>query len=441
MSKKIKFGVMLHGPGGHMHAWKSDEVPSDASVNFDHYIDITKRAENAGFSFVFVADGLFINEKSIPQFLNRFEPITLLASLASVTTRIGLVGTISTTYSEPFTIARQLMTIDKLSNGRAGWNIVTSPLEGSADNYNKGEHPEHDKRYDIAKEHLEVVQGLWDSYEDDAFTRNVNKGEYVDTNKMHKLNYDGEYYKVKGPLNISRSEQGQPLIFQAGSSSKGVEFAAKYADAIFTNAIDIESSKEKYKNIKSKVQALGRNPEEVGVYPTLSPIIAPTEAEAEERYKYIQNLVTVDEALDYLGRYYDHHDFKQYPLDEPFPELGDVGKNSFRSTTESIEKRARENHLTLREVALEETTRRSSFFGTYEQVAHQIIKWIDGKAADGFILTPHILGNVYKEFIENVIPILVKEGYYQTNYDSTTLRSHLGVPFKPNRYEQQSINI
>ena len=176
-NKKIDFGIMLNGPGSHMHAWKSDEVPSDASTNFDFQLKIARQAEEAGFSFLFVADGLYINDKSIPHFLNRFEPLTLLAALAPITRYIGLVGTISTSYSEPFTIARQLATIDKLSHGRAGWNVVTSPLEGSADNYSKGEHPEHDVRYDIAEEHINVVQGLWDSYEDDAFPRDVEHNQ------------------------------------------------------------------------------------------------------------------------------------------------------------------------------------------------------------------------------------------------------------------------
>lgn len=436
--KKIDFGIMLNGPGSHMHAWKSNEVPSDASTNFEYQLDIAKRAERAGFSFVFVADGLYIHEKSIPHFLDRHEPLTLLAALAPITQKIGLVGTISTSYSEPFTVARQLATIDNISHGRAGWNVVTSPLEGSADNYSKGEHPEHDTRYDIAEEHIQVVQGLWDSYEDDAFKFDTEKGEYLDKNKMHTLDYKGEYFQVKGPLNASRSEQGQPVIFQAGASPKGQDYAAKYADAVFTLGESKESAQRNYESIKDQAKAYGRNPDEVSVYPILAPVIAQTESEAEARFEKIKTLANIGEALDYLGRYYDHHDFSQYDLDAPFPELGEVGQNSFRATADAIANRAKANQSTLREVALEETVRRSPFIGTYEAVADLIIEWVEDGAADGFIFGPHIYGAVYDEFLENVLPILEEKGYYDKTFRGETLRDHLGLPFKENRYTQST---
>ncbi|MFQ3839783.1 LLM class flavin-dependent oxidoreductase [Staphylococcus pseudoxylosus] len=436
--KKIDFGIMLNGPGSHMHAWKSNEVPSDASTNFEYQLDIAKRAERAGFSFVFVADGLYIHEKSIPHFLDRHEPLTLLAALAPITQKIGLVGTISTSYSEPFTVARQLATIDNISHGRAGWNVVTSPLEGSADNYSKGEHPEHDTRYDIAEEHIQVVQGLWDSYEDDAFKFDTEKGEYLDKNKMHTLDYKGEYFQVKGPLNASRSEQGQPVIFQAGASPKGQDYAAKYADAVFTLGESKESAQRNYESIKDQAKAYGRNPDEVSVYPILAPVIAQTESEAEARFEKIKTLANIDEALDYLGRYYDHHDFSQYDLDAPFPDLGEVGQNSFRATADAIANRAKANQSTLREVALEETVRRSPFIGTYEAVADLIIEWVEDGAADGFIFGPHIYGAVYDEFLENVLPILEEKGYYDKTFRGETLRDHLGLPFKENRYTQST---
>lgn len=439
-SKKVQFGVMLHGPGGHMNAWRSADVPSDASTNFDHYLNVTKKAEEAGFSFVFVADGLYINEKSIPHFLSRFEPLTILAALAPITSRIGLVGTISSSYSEPFTVARQLASIDKISGGRAGWNVVTSPLEGSADNFSKDKHPEHSLRYDIAEEHLQVVQGLWDSWEDDAFVRDAENNQYFDKEKMHELNYEGEYFQVKGPLNIDRSEQGQPIIFQAGASKKGSGFAAKYADAVFTNGGALEQAQNAYKDVKQKAVDAGRSRDDIKIFPVLSPIIGDSEEEVWEKYKEIQNLVTTEEALAYLGRYFDHHDFSQYDLDAPFPELGDVGKNSFQSTTDEIKRRAKEENLTLREVALEETTRKTPFMGTPEEVAEKIIEWVDEQAADGFILAPPVLGELYDDFLNKVIPILVEKGYYDTSYESGTLRGELGLKFKENRYSQR-VNV
>ncbi|SDK87155.1 LLM class flavin-dependent oxidoreductase [Lacicoccus qingdaonensis] len=439
-SKKVQFGVMLHGPGGHMNAWRSDDVPSDASTNFEHYMNVTKKAEKAGFSFVFVADGLYINEKSIPHFLSRFEPLTILAALAPITSKIGLVGTISSSYSEPFTVARQLASIDKISGGRAGWNVVTSPLEGSAYNFSKDKHPEHSLRYDIAEEHLQVVQGLWDSWEDDAFVRDAENNQYFDKEKMHELNYKGEYFQVKGPLNIDRSKQGQPIIFQAGASKKGSGFAAKYADAVFTNGGTLEQAQDAYKDLRQKAVDAGRSADDIKIFPVLSPIIGETDEEVQKKYKEIQNLVTIEEALAYLGRYFDHHDFTQYDLDAPFPELGDVGKNSFQSTTDEIKRRAKENNLTLREVALEETTRETPFMGTPEKVAEKIIEWVDEQAADGFVLTPHVLGELYDDFLNKVIPILVEKGYYDTSYESDTLRGELGLKFKENRYSQR-VNI
>lgn len=435
--KKVQFGVMLHGPGGHMNAWRSDDVPSDASTNFEHYLNVTKKAEAAGISFVFVADGLYINEKSIPHFLSRFEPLTILAALAPITSKIGLVGTISSSYSEPFTVARQLASIDKISGGRAGWNVVTSPLEGSADNFSKDKHPEHSLRYDIAEEHLQVVQGLWDSWEDDAFVRDAENNQYFDKEKMHELNYNGEYFQVKGPLNIDRSKQGQPIIFQAGASKKGSGFAAKHADAVFTNGGTLEQAQSAYKDVKQKAVDAGRSADDIKIFPVLSPIIGDTDEEVQEKYKGIQNLVTTEEALAYLGRYFDHHDFSQYDLDAPFPELGDVGKNSFQSTTDEIKRRAQEENLTLREVALEETTRETPFMGTPEKVADKIIEWVDEKAADGFVLTPHVLGELYDDFLNKVIPILVEKGYYDTSYESDTLRGELGLKFKENRYSNR----
>lgn len=434
MSKKVQFGVMLHGPGGHMNAWRSNDVPSDASVNFEHYKNITQKAENAGFSFVFIADGLYINVKSIPHFLSRLEPLTLLAALAPITSHIGLVATVSTSYSEPFTIARQLASVDMMSGGRAGWNVVTSPLEGSAKNFSKDKHPEHSLRYDIADEHLQVVQGLWDSWEDDAFVRDKESGQYFDKEKMHELNYEGEFFKIQGPLNIERSPQGQPIIFQAGASPKGSAFAARNADAVFTNASTLEKAQETYKDLRQQAKDNGRNPNEIKVFPTLQPIVGKDHEEVRARYEHIKNLVTIDEALAYLGRYFDHHDFSQYKLDAPFPELGDIGKNSFRSTTDDIKKRAKDNRSTLHEVALEETTRESAFMGTYEEVAGQIIEWIDNDGADGFVLTPHILGDFFHDFIDKVIPILVEKGYYDTSYEGKTLRDELGLQFKDNRY-------
>ncbi|SEJ43115.1 FMN-dependent oxidoreductase, nitrilotriacetate monooxygenase family [Bhargavaea ginsengi] len=440
-NKQINLGLLLYGPGAHMNSWKAPDVPADGSINLDHYVNITKKAEDAGFAFAFIADGLYIDEKSIPHFQNRFEPLTLLSALAMVTSKIGLVGTVSTTYSEPFNIARQFASLDKLSSGRAGWNVVTSPLEGSAENFNRGNHPEHALRYEMAAEYVDVVQGLWDSWEDDAFVRDRETGKFSDFSKMHRLNHKGKFFKAQGPLNIERSEQGQPVIFQAGASKTGMKFAAKYGEAIFTVSGPIEKAKAQYRELKQAAVEKGRRAEDLLIFPSLSPIIGPTEAAAEQKYEEIKNLLSVEEALTFLSRYFDHYDFSGFPLDEPFPELGDVGKNAFRSTTDEIKRMAKEENLTLREVALRVATPKDPFFGSYEQVADRMIQWVDEKAADGFMLNLQVLGGQYDEFIHHVLPILEEKGYYNRTASVGTLRETLGLPFKENRYQAKPSEI
>ena len=429
----IKFGVMLQGAGSHMNSWKHPGGPADASVNLDFYMRTAKKAEDNGIAFAFVADGLYINEKSIPHFLNRFEPISILSALAAVTSKIGLAGTISSSYSDPFTVARQFASLDLISGGRAGWNVVTTPLEGSAKNYSRV-HPEHALRYEIADEYLAVTQGLWDSWDDDAFTRNRETGQFFDREKLHTLDHKGRFFQVAGPLNIQRSPQGQPVIFQAGSSDAGIGLAGKYADAVFTHSPSIEETRAFLKQVKASAVAHGRQAGDVKIFPGIGPVVAATEEEAEAKYRAIRELLTIEEALAYLGRFFDHHDFSQYPLDDAFPELGEIGRNSFRSTTDRIKANAKARGQTLREVALEVATPRTQFVGTGERIADEIIRWVDEGAADGFILGFPVLGQGLDDFIEFVVPVLEARGRYQRTLPGQTLRDHLGLPRKASRY-------
>lgn len=435
MSKPITFGIMLHGAGGHMHAWKHPSGPADASVNLQFYIDTVQKAEANGIAFAFVADGLYINDKSIPHFLNRFEPISILSALASVTRKIGLAGTVSTSYSDPFTVARQFGSLDLISGGRAGWNVVTTPLEGTALNYSRP-HPEHSLRYEIADEYLQVTQGLWDSWDDDALPRNRETGQFFDKDKLHTLNHKGRFFQVAGPLNISRSPQGQPVIFQAGSSDAGIGLAGKYADAVFTHSPSIAETRDFLRKVKTSAVLHARKADDVKIFPGIAPVVAATDAEAEAKFRIIQQLLTIDDALAYLGRFFDHHDFTQYPLDEAFPELGDIGRNSFRATTDQIKARAREHGLTLRQVALEVATPSSNFVGSGEKVAAEIIRWVDEGAADGFILGFPVVAEGLDDFITHVLPVLEKSGRFQRQLDGRTLRDHLGLPRKQSRYQQ-----
>ncbi|MGW9125637.1 LLM class flavin-dependent oxidoreductase [Paenibacillus chitinolyticus] len=437
MSKKrqLKLGALLHGVGGNPAMWRHPDSQPDASVNFELYKKWVRKAEAGKFDLIFIADGLYINEKSIPHFLNRFEPITILSALAAVSTHIGLVGTLSTSYSEPFTVARQFGSLDAISGGRAGWNVVTSPLEGSALNYGKS-HPEHDLRYKIAEEYLDVTKGLWDSWEDDAFVRDKESGVFFDPGKLHTLNHQGEFFSIRGPLNIARSRQGQPVIFQAGSSEVGKNYAAKVADAIFTGQENLEDAVRFYKEVKERAVSHGRSPDDVLIFPGIGPIIGSTEEEAERKYQEVANLVTIETALDYLGRFFEHHDFSQYPLDEPFPDLGDLGKNSFQSGTDKIKQEAKEKNLTLRQVALQAATPKGHFIGTPEKVADLIQEYFEAGAVDGFMLSAAVPSGL-EDFVDHVVPILQQRGIFRTEYESDTLRGNLGLPVPANRYAKQ----
>jgi FMN-dependent oxidoreductase (nitrilotriacetate monooxygenase family) len=439
--RQLKLGALLHGVGGSTSAWRHPDAIADASVNFGLYKQWVRKAEEGKLDFIFIADGLYITEKSIPHFLNRFEPITILSALAAVSTNIGLVGTLSTSYSEPFTVARQFGSLDNISGGRAGWNVVTSPLEGSALNYGRKKHPDHDTRYRIAAEYLEVTRGLWDSWEDDAFVRNKETGQFFDPAKMHTLNHEGEFFSVKGPLNIQRSKQGHPVIFQAGSSEAGRNFASREADAVFTGQETIEEAREFYRDVKRRAAGFGRNADELLIFPGIGPIIGSTEEEAERKYREIAELVTVEEALNYLGRFFEHHDFSQYPLDEPFPDIGDLGRNSFQAGTDRIKRIAREQNLTLREVALRTATPRGNFIGTPETIADRIQEWFETGAADGFIFHT-VVPRGLEDFVDHVVPILQKRGLFRTEYESDTLRGNLGLPVPVNRYTRaRTVNV
>ncbi len=431
-ARQLRLGTILHGASGNMSAWRHPAAIADASINF-HFVQETARiAEQGKLDFIFVADGLYINEKSIPHFLNRFEPITVLSALASVTRHLGLVGTLSTSYSEPFTVARQFASLDHLSQGRAGWNVVTSPLEGSAKNFSRAQHPDHALRYRIADEYLQVVKGLWNSWEEDAFIRNKESGQFFDANKLHPLNHHGDFFQVAGPLNISRTPQGRPIIFQAGASDDGKQLAARHADAIFTHQETLEEAQAFYRDVKLQLENYGRRPDELHIFQGVSVIVGDSEEDAEQQYQTTAALVSINDALNYLGRYFEHHDFSQYPLDEPFPDIGQLGQNSFRSTTDEIKRNARERQLTLRQVALESASPRPRFSGTPQRVADGLQRWFENHAADGFIIqggTP----DTFVRFVEKVVPLLQARGLFRTEYPGTTLRESLGlaVPVHP----------
>ena len=428
----------MAGTGSNMASWRHPEAVADGAINLEYYKELTHKAEEAKLDFVFFGDGLYISEKSHPNFLNRFEPLTLLATLAAHTSHIGLAATLSTTYSEPFTVARQFASIDHISGGRAGWNIVTSPLEGSALNYSKPEHPQHDLRYRMAHEYLEITKGLWDSWEDDAFVRNKETAQFIDPNKLHRLDYQGEFYSVQGPLTISRSPQGRPVLIQAGSSEAGRDFASRHADVIFTGQPSIEEARNFYNDVKGRAAKYGRDPRQILILPGCAPIVGRTAEDAERKYQEIAGLVEIQDALNYLGRYLNDMDFSPYGLDDPFPDLGDFARNGWETATDRLKKLAKDENLTLRQMALRTTTPKNNFSGTPEQVADTMQEWFEAGVVDGFMVNCAVLPVGFNDFVDLVLPILKDRGLFRTGYEFSTLHENLGLPIPPNRYQAEA---
>lgn len=432
--KNLILGAVLMGVGGpgQHHTWLDPEIPGDASVDIRWYIARAQQAEAAKFDHVFIVDSQFITPDSPHHYLNRLEPLTLLSAVAVHTTNIGLVGTLTTSYNDPFNLARRLASLDVISGGRAGWNVVATGDGGTAGNYGREEHYDYAARYGRALESVRVVQGLWDSYEDDAFPRDKERGVFFDKSKQHRLDHVGEHFRVAGPLNIQRSPQGQPVIFQAGDSDEGRDLGASIADAIFTHAATIEQGRAFRDDLRRRAAAKGRDPENVLIVPGISPIIADTDEEAREKERALVGGKSFDRALKELGRPFGWHDFTRYDLDAPFPELGDAGDRSFKTQAEAIKKRARDNGWTLRQVVQHSIdAQRSAFVGSPLTVANAVQEWFEAGAFDGINLTI-TAPSEFARFTGEVLPILRERGIARSEYESTTLRGNLGLPIPEN---------
>ncbi|WP_408586671.1 LLM class flavin-dependent oxidoreductase [Novosphingobium sp.] len=430
--RQLRLGFILHGVGPGWDDWRHPDAQVDASTSLAFYKRQAQTAERGKFDYLFVADSVSINARSSPHYLNRFEPLTILSALAAVTERIGLVGTATVSYIEPYNLARQFASLDHISGGRAGWNVVTSWLEGSAANYGKDEHLAHDVRYRLAEEYLDVVKGLWDSWEDDALVRNKETGQFLDADKLHELNHKGEFLKVKGPLNISRSAQGQPVIFQAGSSEDGRNFAAKHAEAIFTHSDDLAEGQAFYADLKARAKGFGRDPEQLFIVPGARPVIGSTEEEAEAKYRELADLGNLENALRSLGRGFNDHNFSVYDPDGSFPrEVAAEGYKSNQSQSNRVLALA-DQGLTLREIALRHATPRGNFVGTPEQIADRFETWLNERGSDGFNLFESLPGQL-DLFVDHVVPILQQRGIYKTDYPGGTFRETLGLDVPVNR--------
>jgi FMN-dependent oxidoreductase (nitrilotriacetate monooxygenase family) len=430
--RQLRLGYILHGVGPGWDDWRHPDAQVDASTSFSFYKKQAQLAERGKFDYVFVADSVSINPRSSPHYLNRFEPLTILSAVAAVTEHIGLVGTATVSYTEPFNLARQLASLDHISGGCAGWNIVTSWLEGSAANFGKEEHLAHDVRYRLAEEYLDVTKGLWDSWEDDALVRDKATGQFLDPDKLHELNHKGEFLSVKGPLNLSRSPQGQPVIFQAGSSEDGRNFAARSAEAIFTHQDDLAEAQKFYTDIKARAKGFGRDPDKVFVVPGARPVIGSTEAEAEVKYRELASLGSLENALRALGRSFNDHNFSVYDPEAPFPrEVAAEGFKSNQSASARVLALADEG-LSLRDIAQRSATPKGNFVGTPEQIADRFQLWLEQRGSDGFNLFESLPGQL-ELFVDHVVPILQQRGIYKAEYPGTTFRETLGLDVPTNR--------
>lgn len=435
MTRQIRLALRAYGVGGpgQHNLWKDPRVPKNASIDIDWYIAQAVAAEHAKFDALFIVDSQFIDATYPPHYLNRLEPLTLLSAVATHTRHIGLVGTLSSTYNSPFNVARRFASLDHISRGRAGWNVVTSFDTGTSRNYGLDEHLDYATRYGRALEHVQVVRGLWDSYEDDAFP--AAGDVFLDPSKLHALRHVGEHFRVDGPLNISRSPQGQPVIFQAGVSDEGRNLAAHVAEGIYAPGGSLESTRAYYADIKQRAAALGRDPAHVVIFLGAQPVVADTDSAA---LRLSREIFEADNdfprKLAQFGRAFGAHDFSAYDLDGPFPDVAHLAEKSGRTRGFSIVARAASAGLTLRETVLEFTQYQPSpFTGAPDTVASAIASWFEAEAFDGLNLGFRTNDDL-SVFVSDVVPLLQKRGLFRTEYEHDTLRGHLGLPIPANRW-------
>jgi FMN-dependent oxidoreductase (nitrilotriacetate monooxygenase family) len=427
MTRSLDFGVLFHTAGGHLAGWRVPGGNGGSELDVDEVVRQAKQYEAAGFSAIFVADvvsiwGEHLDSLSRTTRASYFEPLTLLSALAPVTERIGLVATVTTSYNEPFTVARKFASLDHISGGRAGWNVVTSVVPLEAANFGREEHYGHAERYARAEEFVDVVTGLWDTVADDAVIRDKESGIYLRREGRRALDYRGEHFSVAGPINISRPPQGHPVIFQAGASEVGRAFAAKVGEVIFSAPHSLQDALDYRSALNTALAAVGRVPGDVRVWPSLAPIIGSTQEEAERKRDELNALLHEDVLRRVIQDNVGDVDFSDFDLDAPLPELPE--SNRSQSRAEGIIALAREEQLTLRQLALRYT---GGLTGTPESIADHIESWFAAGAADGFNLSfPYLPGSA-DDFIEQVLPILRERGLFHEHYGST-LRETLGLP-------------
>ncbi len=436
-NRMMKLGAFVHETGQHVAAWRHKDAYTHSGTDFAQAVDVARTAERGLFDLFFLADSAAVSAFGSPDSRGRmgkvvkFEPMTMLSALAAVTSHLGLVATSSTTYAEPYTLARQFASLDQISGGRAGWNLVTSNNEAEAFNHGRDQHVAHADRYDRAAEFADVVNGLWDSFEDDAFIRDKASGVYYDPAKMHALHHRGKHFAVRGPLNVARSPQGRPVLVQAGASDTGRDLAARVGELVFTAHDHFERARDFYTDVIARVQAHGRARAAVKIMPGIYPVVGRTEAEAREKYEYLQSLIHPSVGIAVLEHTIGVGGLDKFPLHGPVPEMGDT--NGPLSRQKLLLEAARRDNMTLWELCLHNAGPRGHLLtvGTPGQIADVMEHWFRNNAADGFNVMPAWLPGSLEDFVDMVIPELQRRGLFRTAYESRTLRGNLGLPMPP----------
>jgi FMN-dependent oxidoreductase (nitrilotriacetate monooxygenase family) len=429
-SRQLALNLFIYPGGHHEAAWRHRNSPADRVLDIAYYQELAQRAEAYKFDAIFFADGpvLADNVRYAQRF--RLEPITWLSAIAAATSRIGLIATASTTYSEPYSLARLFGSLDHISRGRAGWNIVTTSAPQAAQNFGLPEHPPHGERYERAREYLDVISRLWDSWEDDAVVNDPASGVFADTNKIHAINHVGKFFRVRGPLNIARSPQGRPVYVQAGSSEDGRAFAAQFAEAIFTAHQTLASAQEFYVDIKRQAANFGRRPDHIKILPGISPFIGSTQAEADHLQEEFNDLIQPEYSLAQLKQMIGL-DLTGFDLDGPFPRhlIDATGARGVASRFKLVIDIVDRERPTIRQLVQRLAGARGHWViaATPEKIADNMQAWFENGAADGFNVMPPWLPGGFDVFAEQVVPILRKRGLFRDEYAGRTLRDHFAL--------------
>ena len=439
--RKMKLALFLTGDGNyHMAGWRLPGATTDGGQNIRHWIKCAKMVEDARLDMLFIADGAGVSGAedmqtlSITSRIDRLDPIAILSALSMTTERLGLVATISTSYNEPFNLARAVASLDHISEGRAGWNIVTSGNKDDALHYNLQSHLPHAERYARAEEFVDVVRGLWDSYEDGAFPRDKETGLYMDPDGVHFLNHKGAHFSVRGPSSVPRSPQGQPVLIQAGSSDAGMNLSGRVADVVFTSQSALKNGQEFYGAVKARCERFGRSPDSMKVMPGVLLFIGRTQEEAQEKFDKLQSLIPLRVAMQRLSNNLGGVDLSGFDLDKPLP---DIPVNSARvSAVESYVTISRRDGLTMRQMAMRAAAAKHhwTLIGSVQQVADQLEEWFLNGAADGFNLLASDVPHAIADITGMLVPELQRRGLFRREYEGPTLRDNLGLQRPANQF-------